>query len=115
MDRNSVIGLVLIAVILVVFSILNAPTEAEMKAQQQKEDSLRNVQKKEIEEKQKKADKKKTAEVVDINSVKSNINQKSSNKIIILILAVLFICVRIYVCACENFCMCVCVYVCVCV
>ena len=71
MDRNSVIGLVLIAVILVVFSILNAPTEAEMKAQQQKEDSLRNVQKKEIEEKQKKADKKKTAEVVDINSVKS--------------------------------------------
>ncbi len=71
MDRNSVIGLVLIAVILVVFSILNAPTEAEMKAQQQKEDSLRNVQKKEIEEKQKKADKKKTAEVVDTNSVKS--------------------------------------------
>ena len=49
MDRNSVVGLVLIAVILVVFSILNAPTEAEMKAQQQKEDSLRNVQKKEIE------------------------------------------------------------------
>jgi YidC/Oxa1 family membrane protein insertase len=71
MDRNSVIGLVLIAVILVVFSILNAPTEAEMKAQQQKEDSLRNVQKKEIEEKQKKADKKKTTEVVDTNSVNS--------------------------------------------
>jgi YidC/Oxa1 family membrane protein insertase len=71
MDRNSVIGLILIAVILVVFSILNAPTEAEMKAQQQKEDSLRNVQKKEIEAKQKKADKKKTAEVDDTNSVKS--------------------------------------------
>lgn len=52
MDRNSVIGLVLIAVILVTFSIFNAPTQEEIQAAQRKEDSLRKVQKAELEKKQ---------------------------------------------------------------
>jgi YidC/Oxa1 family membrane protein insertase len=79
MDRNSVIGLILIAVILVVFSIMNAPSEAEMKAQQQKEDSLRIAQKKEIEAKQLKEDKKKATIVEDTNEVAIDTNLVKSN------------------------------------
>lgn len=40
MDRNSVIGLLLIAVIIVVFSIYNQPTEAEIKEQNRVRDSI---------------------------------------------------------------------------
>lgn len=77
MDRNSVIGLVLIAVILVTFSILNAPSAEEMKAQQQKEDSLRNAQKKELEAKQKKEEKTKSAQQND-----TTVNPSDSNLVV---------------------------------
>jgi len=40
MDRNSVIGLVLIAVILVVFSVMNAPSEEERLRAAQAQDSI---------------------------------------------------------------------------
>ena len=37
MDRNSTIGLVLIGLIITVFSVMNQPSEAEIKAAQKKE------------------------------------------------------------------------------
>ena len=37
MDRNSTIGLVLIGLIITVFSVMNQPSEAELKAAQKKE------------------------------------------------------------------------------
>jgi len=36
MDRNSTIGLVLIGLIITVFSVMNQPSEAEIKAAQKK-------------------------------------------------------------------------------
>ncbi|MFZ5553452.1 MAG: membrane protein insertase YidC [Bacteroidota bacterium] len=45
MDRNSVIGLIMIAGILVVFSIYNAPSEDELKAAQAKRDSIEKAEK----------------------------------------------------------------------
>lgn len=53
MDRNSVIGLVLIAVILVVFSIMNAPSEEDIQAQKDKAAKEAKA-KKELSEKQEK-------------------------------------------------------------
>ena len=44
MDRNSVIGLILIAVIMVVFSIMNAPSEEEIKMQKAQADSLQRAE-----------------------------------------------------------------------
>ena len=37
MDRNSTIGLVLIGLIITVFSVMNQPSEADIKAAQKKE------------------------------------------------------------------------------
>ena len=37
MDRNSTIGLVLIGLIITVFSVMNQPSESELKAAQNKE------------------------------------------------------------------------------
>lgn len=47
MDRNSVIGLVLIGLILIGFSILNAPSEEELAAMKHSQDSIALVQKQE--------------------------------------------------------------------
>jgi YidC/Oxa1 family membrane protein insertase len=44
MDRNSVIGLLLIAVIIVVFSIYNQPSEAEIKEQNRIRDSIAQLE-----------------------------------------------------------------------
>lgn len=44
MDRNSILGLVLIAAIVVVFSIVNAPSEAERQEQARINDSIARVQ-----------------------------------------------------------------------
>ena len=52
MDRNTIIGLVLIGGILAGFTFFNQPSEEEIKAQKEKE-------KKELAEKQKKEDSKK--------------------------------------------------------
>jgi len=41
MDRNTVIGLVLIGIILSVFTIVNQPSEEEIKEQQKKELALK--------------------------------------------------------------------------
>ena len=49
MDRNTIIGLSLIGLLLVVFTLLNQPSEKEVKAKQEKE-------KRELAEKQKKED-----------------------------------------------------------
>lgn len=54
MDRNTVIGLVLIGVILSVFAIFNQPSEAEIKAEKQKQE-LAQQKKKEAEQKKKEA------------------------------------------------------------
>ncbi|MDR1859393.1 MAG: membrane protein insertase YidC [Bacteroidales bacterium] len=44
MDKNSVIGMVLIFVILIGFSYLNKPTQEEIEAARQRQDSLRQVE-----------------------------------------------------------------------
>ena len=44
MDRNSVLGLILIAVILVVFSIMNAPSEEQQREAARVQDSIRKAQ-----------------------------------------------------------------------
>ena len=62
MDRNSVVGLVLIAGILIIFSIFNAPSEEEIRAQKEKEAADRKAQKKEVEKIQKKNEEKKAEE-----------------------------------------------------
>lgn len=52
MDRNSVIGLLVIAGILIVFSIYNSPSEEEIreaKAKKEQQDSLKNTEKEKIE------------------------------------------------------------------
>ncbi len=69
MDRNSVIGLVLIAVILVTFSIFNAPTQEEIDAARKKEDSLRKVQQTEMEKKDSLKKLKNTAEIESNDSL----------------------------------------------
>lgn len=43
MDRKSVIGLVLIALVIIVFSYMNRPSEASVKAQQRYDDSLQRA------------------------------------------------------------------------
>jgi YidC/Oxa1 family membrane protein insertase len=48
MDRNSVVGLVLIGLILIGFSILNAPSEEELAAIKREQDSIALVQKQEL-------------------------------------------------------------------
>ncbi|MCB0397926.1 MAG: YidC/Oxa1 family insertase periplasmic-domain containing protein, partial [Flavobacteriales bacterium] len=50
MDRNSIIGLLLIGAILVTFSILNQPTKEEVEALERRRDSLELVEKKHAEE-----------------------------------------------------------------
>ncbi|MEY4605240.1 MAG: hypothetical protein RIT43_2532, partial [Bacteroidota bacterium] len=53
MDRNSLIGLVLIGLILSVFAIINQPTEEELRKQEQE---LAETRKKELEAASKKKD-----------------------------------------------------------
>jgi YidC/Oxa1 family membrane protein insertase len=48
MDRNSVVGLVLIGLILIGFSILNAPSEEELAVMKREQDSIALVQKQEM-------------------------------------------------------------------
>jgi YidC/Oxa1 family membrane protein insertase len=50
MDRNTVIGFVLIAGIFVIFSILNRPSEQEMEEMQRKRDSIELARQEQIEE-----------------------------------------------------------------
>jgi YidC/Oxa1 family membrane protein insertase len=52
MDKNSIIGLLLIGAILIGFSIYNAPSEAEIAATKQKQDSVEAVQKLSVKEQQ---------------------------------------------------------------
>jgi YidC/Oxa1 family membrane protein insertase len=47
MDRNSIIGLVLIFLILIGFAWYNQPSEAELKARKQQSDSITLVKMKE--------------------------------------------------------------------
>lgn len=49
MDKNTITGLVLIAIVLVVFSFLSRPTQAQQEAMQKYYDSIALVQKKEAE------------------------------------------------------------------
>lgn len=44
MDRNSIIGLVLIFLVLVVFSVINRPSKEEIAAQRQRQDSIQQVE-----------------------------------------------------------------------
>jgi YidC/Oxa1 family membrane protein insertase len=57
MDKNTVIGLGLIGVILATFTYLNKPSDAEMKAQQEKAKIEQKIQEKEVKEEQEKASK----------------------------------------------------------
>ena len=52
MDRNTVIGLVLIAIIVVVFSLLNRPSPEELEAMQKKQDSIASAQREQMIEQQ---------------------------------------------------------------
>ena len=45
MDRNSIIGLVLIAAIFIVFSIVNKPSKEQVEAANKRQDSLALVEK----------------------------------------------------------------------
>jgi YidC/Oxa1 family membrane protein insertase len=60
MDKNTVIGLGIIGVILVTFTILNKPNEAELKAQQEKEKKELALEKEKEVEEQEKSEKSKT-------------------------------------------------------
>ncbi len=53
MDRNSVIGILIIAVILIGYSVLMKPSQEEMEAQKRRADSLRQVQTEQMLEQQK--------------------------------------------------------------
>src|SRR5688572_16220544 len=62
MDRNTVIGLIIIGVILSVFTIFNQPSEADLKKQKE-QISLNEKKQKENEEKAKSAEQKEKAEI----------------------------------------------------
>ena len=49
MDKNTITGLVLIGILLVVFSFLNRPTPEQLAAQQHYYDSIAQVQQREAE------------------------------------------------------------------
>ena len=72
MDKNTVIGFILMAAVLIGFSIYNQPSEAEIARQQQLRDSLELVRKQQEEAKQQvkvEAEKKIQAEAKDSTSV----------------------------------------------
>lgn len=48
MDRNSIIGIVLIVGVLIVFSLINKPSKEQLEAMQHKRDSIELVQKQEL-------------------------------------------------------------------
>ncbi|MFP4366969.1 MAG: membrane protein insertase YidC [Bacteroidales bacterium] len=50
MDRNSITGIILIALILIIFSVLNRPSEDEIEAARRRQDSLEMVRQQQLEE-----------------------------------------------------------------
>ncbi len=50
MDRNSIIGIVLIGLILIVFSVMNRPSQEEIDAARRRQDSLEIVRQQQLEE-----------------------------------------------------------------
>ncbi len=76
MDRNSIIGLVLIGLILSVYAIVNQPTEAEIK-KQEKELALQQKKEKEAATK-KEADKKETAATAKDAKAIATVQKKES-------------------------------------
>ena len=50
MDRNSITGIILIAVILIVFSILSRPSPEEIEAARHRQDSLEMVRQQQLEQ-----------------------------------------------------------------
>ncbi len=84
MDKNFMIGLGLIGAILVTFTYMNKPSEAELKAQRAKEEKARIEQQKEIKENQKQAANTKTLRVKGkkiVVSTKEEILSLESDKI----------------------------------
>ncbi len=69
MDRNSVIGIVIIAVILIGYSVLMKPSREEMEAQKRRADSLRQAQTEQIIEQQQVRNKEEAAEADTTSSV----------------------------------------------
>ncbi|MGI8892355.1 MAG: membrane protein insertase YidC [Bacteroidia bacterium] len=52
MDKNTIVGLTLIAVIVVVFSLLNRPSQEEIEAAQRQRDSISQAQREQVEQQQ---------------------------------------------------------------
>ena len=50
MDRNSITGIVLIAVILIIFSVLNRPSQEEIETARRRQDSLEIIRQQQLEE-----------------------------------------------------------------
>ncbi len=65
MDRNSVIGIIVIAIILIGYSVLMKPSKEEMEAQRLRADSLKQVQTEQLAEQQRELQSKQTKEVTD--------------------------------------------------
>ena len=80
MDRNSVIGLVLIGLILSVFAIMNQPSEEEIK-KQEKEIALQEKKEKEAEKKKTVEAKKTASEVQSGNNVSKPLVAKKAELI----------------------------------
>jgi len=76
MDRNTVIGLVIIGVILSVFTIMNQPSEEEIKKQ---EKNVAAQQKKEIDAKKKEAVAKKAADLKKVEKSKNLVPKLDKN------------------------------------
>jgi len=86
MDKNTLMGLGLIGAILVTFTYLNKPSEAELKADRAKKEKARIEQQKEIQEDQKQAVTAKTLKIKGskvVVSSKEEIFSLESDKIIV--------------------------------
>lgn len=78
MDRNTIVGLVIIGLILSVFTIFNKPTEEEIKAEQEK---LEQAQADAAEEKKKNDTKEESISIEEINSLVPKLNDQGEQMI----------------------------------
>ena len=88
MDKNSIIGLVLIAVIVIIFGIVNKPSQEEIERTRRKQDSLKRIQQEQVDtQKQEKSEDiqeeaRKTTEAQDkITTSEDGKNKDNLNKL----------------------------------
>jgi YidC/Oxa1 family membrane protein insertase len=73
MDRNSIIGIILIAMIFVLWSVFNKPSEAERQKMQRMQDSIAQIQRQQAQEKAANAPVVQEQQNLPNDSVKKNI------------------------------------------